>query len=671
MADTTPIKQLFDKNSDGTKIAFNPQTSSDAVMIYDSNGNQVTLTEYLSNLKTNLNITDGTNGKDGKSFGTIKVQYGVFTATALNISDVENSSNWLDTVPTMTDSYPALWKRWKIVTILADGSYTSPSKWNYEFCGYKGSDGKDAAETQTIYKNVSRNSKNPGDPLAQYAVNGDTSAFINTTTYQSDLFCPDGWSSSAPDILSNYVIYVSTREKDPDVGTWGAYTYPTLWGLSGEDAEAVYIYIAYCNASSPPTSPSSNASIDPVGYQGAQLKGAGGEWSFDQPEDLVDSGLFVYQSVGVFGATGAVRSWSAPVRATGPKGDDGEVVERVYQATAEKVPPSTEILYNYSSPSSDGNYENLWFSLASYWNLDGVNYSYLWMAERTKDSDGNWVNDLSGTRNGWPMEPTLVTLYGHEGVDGDGVQFIYLRLTEAQYKILQDGGHWNFYGVNCTDETGDNSPDLSQLEDSYTIEWTDKTIQVVPKLQSTSSGEPEDLDGVAFTYNLTSINYYTKAIEDQVTCSQVHYTKADGTIGTYFNYTFTYTQQACSNYLVLVINEIKRLELSDMTAYSEAGAYVLWTPTSHATSGILKEIVICKDYDLEITKVTSTDGETYTGDDITSEWQITDLAIEAQTHLDADGNKQDSNFKKYTPGDNLTIDSEATYKIQLIVQNSD
>lgn len=668
ITNTTPIKQLYDKNTDGTKIAFNPQTSSDAVMIYDASNQQVTLTDYLSNLKKNLDIKDGTDGTDGKSFGTIKVQYQIFGPNTLSVNDVKSQAYWLDEVPKMTDEHPALWKRWKIVTILEDGSYYAPQDWTYEFCGYKGADGKDAAKTQNIYKSLARDDTKPSHPLS-YINEDKLSDFLNSSDYQVDNFCPNGWSLQSPEIQSGYVIYVSSREKDADTGLWGNYSEPALWGVSGEDAETVYIYIAYLSASEPPVTPSSRAFIYPVSQSGAVLNGDYVGWSFNNPGDQVESGVYVYQSVGIFGPTGEVKSWSDPVRVTGPRGKDGDIVERVYQATKDNEAPSLDFLYQFAEASSDGNYGNSWFSLASYWQLDGVTYSYLWMAERSKNSDGTWKNDELDSRHGWPQWPTLVTIYGHAGVDGDGIQFVYLRLTEAQYKILQEGNHWNFSGVSCTDDDGKNPSYLKQLEDVYTVDWDKKQVEVTPKLQDDSSGTAVDLDGITFTYDLSSFNYYTSLITTYITKPQVHYKIDDDSIGTYYNYEFKVFQQVCDNYKVLVVNEICMVKLSSL-ADIEAGGYTMWGPTQHSKNGILSEIVIFEEYSLEVLKVTEIDGDTYKGIDITSEWEVTYLNDEAKTQVDDEGNPRESKFKKYTPSENLTIDSNTTYKIQLRVPNT-
>ena len=50
----------------------------------------------------------------------------------------------------------------------------------------------------------------------------------------------------------------------------------------------------------------------------------------------------------------------------------------------------------------------------------------------------------------------LWSSWGTDGVDGDGVQYVYVRLTEAEYQFVsKDINRWNFDGGDSEVDPGD------------------------------------------------------------------------------------------------------------------------------------------------------------------------------------------------------------------------
>lgn len=132
---------------------------------------------------------------------------------------------------------------------------------------------------------------------------------------------------------------------------------------------------------------------------------------------------FAYLSNGVYG------SWTTPVRITGKDGEAGTDAtdkEQIYKLTAETEVPSKPTSTNVDDFVPSG-----WTD-----NPQGVTQESPceWTCVRTKNSDTNTWSDWS--------EPALWSHYGHNGTDGDGVEYIFWAGPNEQSYPSSEPNSW-------------------------------------------------------------------------------------------------------------------------------------------------------------------------------------------------------------------------------------
>lgn len=152
----------------------------------------------------------------------------------------------------------------------------------------------------------------------------------------------------------------------------------------------------------------------------------GGHWdstldTFTPPEgwsrDEQLTGI-VWMSSGVFKAdTGdLIGSWSTPVRITGQDGSngtDGTSIEFIYKTTETDLEPP--YLNTEDSPNTNNYIPEGWTDSPS-----GISVTMQceWVATRRKNKEGTWTS--------W-TDPVIWSKWGVNGMDGDGVEYIYYR----------------------------------------------------------------------------------------------------------------------------------------------------------------------------------------------------------------------------------------------------
>ena len=156
----------------------------------------------------------------------------------------------------------------------------------------------------------------------------------------------------------------------------------------------------------------------------------GGHWdsaldTFTPPEgwsrDEELTGI-VWMSSGIFKAdTGdLIGSWSAPVRITGQDGSngtDGTSIEFIYKTTETDLEPP--YLNTEDSPNTNNYIPEGWTDSPS-----GISVTVQceWVATRRKNEEGTWTS--------W-TDPVIWSKWGVNGMDGDGVEYIYYRNNGA------------------------------------------------------------------------------------------------------------------------------------------------------------------------------------------------------------------------------------------------
>ena len=126
---------------------------------------------------------------------------------------------------------------------------------------------------------------------------------------------------------------------------------------------------------------------------------------------------YLWSAQAVFSSNGTqLQAWTQPIRLNGKDGGDGEDasdIEYVYKLTKNKdeipsVPTNSPDISDFTGDWSD--------------NPHGITEEMKaeWMCSRLKQADGKWGN--------W-IGPTLWSVWGSAGKDGDGVQYVY-KTTE-------------------------------------------------------------------------------------------------------------------------------------------------------------------------------------------------------------------------------------------------
>ena len=129
---------------------------------------------------------------------------------------------------------------------------------------------------------------------------------------------------------------------------------------------------------------------------------------------------YLWSSQAVFSSNGTqLQAWTQPIRLNGKDGGDGEDasdIEYVYKLTKNKdeipsVPANSPDISDFTGDWSD--------------NPHGITEEMKaeWMCSRLKQADGKWGN--------W-IGPTLWSVWGSAGKDGDGVQYVYKRTKEKE-----------------------------------------------------------------------------------------------------------------------------------------------------------------------------------------------------------------------------------------------
>lgn len=156
----------------------------------------------------------------------------------------------------------------------------------------------------------------------------------------------------------------------------------------------------------------------------------GGHWNSSTNEFTPPSGWsrtdeldgIVWMSSGVFRAdTGElIGEWSTPVRVTGQDGSngtDGTSIEFIFKLTETSLEPP--YLNTSNSPNTNEYIPDGWTDSPT---GISVEYQCEWVSTRRKEEDGSWSK--------W-TEPAIWSKWGANGMDGDGVEYIFFRNNGA------------------------------------------------------------------------------------------------------------------------------------------------------------------------------------------------------------------------------------------------
>ena len=356
----------------------------------------------------------------------------------------------------------------------------------------------------------------------------------------------NNWTDNPGSVTATMsVCWVAIRKQHYDESgnqVWGPYDGPTVWAKYGRDGQdgggrTVFIYTATetPNPSTPVQKPS-GGSWNPTTNEAVAPSG----WYLNPDEAETDTKRYIWQSNGTFNSAGSLvgDGWSKPFRITGTdgvNGTDGESIEFIYRLISNKS--NYDLLrkyYKQVKESGKGYLENTntdvvpdkidvltlnevvatgtvegWNKIDSSdpdhkpeWNgkytidhtnwtdspvgIDGEDYLIEVVCSRTKEENG-WSE--------WSL-PTPWSMWGEDGTDGDGVEYIFLVTSKydgteeitanhAHLKIPTIADYKNYdntYGTNYAElyqrnefVPGKTAPNIIGGED-----WSDEPCDVGP-----------------------------------------------------------------------------------------------------------------------------------------------------------------------------------------------
>jgi len=377
----------------------------------------------------------GDNGQAGEDGTKVEFIYSVNTSTTtpptISYDTYNNKTkddddfvprNWTDN-PTGVQAQNEV--EWVSTREKANGvwsNFSTPAIWSK--WGDKGTDGDG-------YEYIYQGSNSSLPPLNPNNISQPSSTSIGQTKDDDD-FVPKGWSDE-PVALSPSVLYewVSIRKKTN--GSWGQFSTPKLWaqysapGSNGRDGNT-WVFI-YNNSDKKPEKPNDHVGV------GALPAG----WSTTWTEPNYNAGEYVWMSqTEVIGNVYGV--WSDPIRLTGQNGkagEDGTKIEFIYILTTDDTPP-----YTPSTSQTDDYVPSKWTD-----NPTGVDETnqYEWVSTREKEN-GTWSAFST---------PAIWSKWGEKGMDGDGYEYIYIRLQQGTMLMNPTPQNWQ---TNTSYQTDDYVP---------------------------------------------------------------------------------------------------------------------------------------------------------------------------------------------------------------------
>ena len=361
------------------------------------------------------------------------------------------------------------------------GKYSDPAIW-----AMYGKIGRDGNGIEYIYKLTKDETVDPGQPVAP--------SNILPESYPSD------WSDDPLSVSETETIcWVSTRKQYYDENNeqyWSAYSKPTVWAKYGKDGKegggrTIFMFTANDDATIVPDTPSSSEiSWDPDTNTITTTSG-----SIWKPNTDEVTGKYIWLTSGSFNSSGTLLNpgWSVPVKITGDDGvagTDGLTTEFIYRLISNEDNFKQLVEYLRSNPleitntdvvpeTKDDICESKWTDSPS--GIDGETWSMEVTCVRTKQEDGKW-SKWSG--------PIRWAVWGEDGIDGDGVEYIF-KVTPSDVKntTITEGHLLHIPSKSWYDDNG--YGEYYQLNEFYPgnsekwpaeldLDWTDEPRDVGP-----------------------------------------------------------------------------------------------------------------------------------------------------------------------------------------------
>ena len=522
-------------NKDKEPISF--YTSAEG--IYFNSDLDQTLSRKVDSIKQEV-ITYASKylaGSKGDSYGGCETKYAVLPKdlgglTQLSYAKSLSESSWLDTSPTADSTYPYLWKRTRERITSADGSLKLGSP-VYEFCGAVGETGVDGNGREWVFRRTAEDSEDSYTrsktkaKLSQELTNDYTTNLSGT--YQNNDHVPSGWDDDELEPTANEpLIWAASRTYNSTTRTWRSWGTPYLYNRRTLDGTQTNVIYTVMDNSTDTIIDSQWEADKAILIKSLTLKAAAGvvqnfpskgETNYQWRDDLsgVDTMAMVYQATAYF-VDEACTNIDTPVRITGENGigSDGADMEFAYCSIDVLDPDWTQDTYQMVQTNPEQHYnntslaENLWVDSASNVTFSSTN-CYMYGRQRLGQytDAGHWYWKINGKKYGkgddvdvevnitdtasanyltfkahnfgWG-NPYLFSRWGVDGVDGDGREQIYLRLSQTEFDWLVETMNWgegsNGTWPQFTEKTAGTDTSANEYLPHTTIngverEWTD------------------------------------------------------------------------------------------------------------------------------------------------------------------------------------------------------
>lgn len=204
-------------------------------------------------------------------------------------------------------------------------------------------------------------------------------------------------------------------------------------------------------------------------------------WKHSAPNNL-DGSLTIWMATRWIDGDGTPNDWQGPWRISGPDGDngtDGDKLEFIYTRTNTETSPVPSLSNTTPDPSSNGQTPSEADFVPLGWKDNAMDASIqidsthrvMWMAFRvwSENRDPN----TGVVTSGWSdfIGPIAWSIYGKNGMDGDGVEYIFYAGTTAP---TENPHTWN---KNTTGANG-TWADREFVKDGFDNVWVDDPINL-------------------------------------------------------------------------------------------------------------------------------------------------------------------------------------------------
>lgn len=524
------IEERIPYNKKEQQISFN--TSAETVY-YNGKKLSEILKGIASTVKGLEDVIGSTNNQGGR--GIIKQTTGyaclpieITSSAKAKEYDENNAVSWETSSPPVSTDLPHLWK--KIITIWGRSEDDKePPVVEYQYCGSKGDKGVDGDAIEWVFK-VDYDNK---EAQLQAELN---SAFDDPDYQTKNDFVPIGWADDmlSLDANSDKVLWCATRFKKN--GVWLRFENLHIFNKPAKDGDGLFSNSIYATVPSDDAfslSEGAMAALSEITLSGGIVRNIPDKSRTDNiqwHDSIVDNLGIVYMMLCYFTSDGTLLRMDAPIRITGSDGvgSDGSGVEFIYYTTENDL-YSTESsnwpeieLKTVRPYSTTSDQYKTWTNHAGDCAIsEAVPYKFASMRQGhyTSDTDWEWGGVTAAMysswteeqRNSWNYgwcEPFVWSSWGADGVDGDGVQYIYVRLTEAEYQFVsKDINRWNFEGgVSDTDPGDINDPNNPNNPVnciySYVLDKESYTLGSMIGAEATSAR----ISGISGHYTITNGN---------------------------------------------------------------------------------------------------------------------------------------------------------------------